>query len=52
MKCQCKGNAEYAAHLKFNGFDIDGWVCKKCDLLVGGSVDMPPDVCPICEAKP
>ena len=30
MKCQCKGNAEYAAHLKFNGFDIDGWVCKKC----------------------
>ena len=32
--------------------DVGGWICKKCDLLVGGSVEVPPDVCPICEAKP
>jgi len=28
MKCQCGKVAKYKEHLKFNNFDIDGWVCK------------------------
>ena len=30
MKCQCGTIARYETHLKFNSFDIDGWVCKRC----------------------
>ncbi len=30
MKCTCGGIAIYQQHLKFNTYDIEGWVCKKC----------------------
>lgn len=30
MKCDCGGIAPYHEHLKFNTYDIDGWVCKNC----------------------
>ena len=28
MKCACGKIAEYKQNLKFNQFDIDGWVCS------------------------
>ena len=30
MKCQCGKTASYKKHLKFNNYDIDGWVCRDC----------------------
>jgi len=30
IKCACGKTAEYDPHLKFNKYDIDGWVCKNC----------------------
>ena len=30
MKCICGKIAEYKKHMKFNGYDIDGWECKSC----------------------
>ena len=30
MKCVCGGIATYHEDLKFNAYDIDGWVCKNC----------------------
>jgi len=30
IKCVCGKTAEYDPHLKFNNYDIDGWVCKSC----------------------
>lgn len=30
MKCKCGKIAKYVKHLKFNGYDIDGWKCGSC----------------------
>ena len=30
MKCICGKIAEYNEYLKFNNFQIDGWVCSSC----------------------
>lgn len=30
MKCVCGGIATYHEDLKFNAYNIDGWVCKNC----------------------
>ena len=30
MECACGKVAKYKKHLKFNGYDLDGWVCKSC----------------------
>lgn len=30
MKCICGRIAQYKKHMKFNGYDIDGWKCKSC----------------------
>lgn len=30
MKCVCGKIAKYKKHMKFNGYDIDGWECKSC----------------------
>ena len=30
MECACGKVARYKEHLKFNGYDIDGWECKDC----------------------
>ncbi len=30
IKCACGKRANYKKHLKFNGYDLDGWVCKSC----------------------
>lgn len=30
IKCVCGKVAEYNAQLKFNNYNIDGWVCKNC----------------------
>ena len=30
MKCVCGRIAEYKRHMKFNGYDIDGWGCESC----------------------
>ncbi len=30
MKCMCGKVAKYVEHLKFNGYDIDGWKCDNC----------------------
>ena len=30
MKCACGKIAKYEEHLKFNGYDIDGWKCDSC----------------------
>jgi len=30
MKCVCGKIAQYKLHMKFNGYDIDGWECKSC----------------------
>ncbi len=30
MKCKCGKIAKYAKHLKFNGYDIEGWKCESC----------------------
>ena len=30
MKCVCGKIADYKKGLKFNGFRVDGWVCKSC----------------------
>lgn len=30
MKCICGKIAQYKKHMKFNGYDIDGWECKSC----------------------
>ena len=30
MKCACGKHAKYVKHLKFNGYDIDGWKCSSC----------------------
>ena len=33
MKCVCGALAEYKKDLKFNGFKVDGWICRKCKEL-------------------
>jgi len=30
LRCVCGKIAEYKEHMKFNGYDIDGWKCKNC----------------------
>jgi len=30
MKCKCGKTAKPVKHLKFNGYDIDGWKCESC----------------------
>lgn len=30
MKCKCGKITKYVNHLKFNGYDIDGWKCDSC----------------------
>ena len=30
MKCTCGEIADYKKDLKFNNYNIDGWVCKEC----------------------
>ena len=30
MKCACGRIATYHEHLRFNAYDVDGWVCKNC----------------------
>jgi len=30
IKCKCGKTAKPARHLKFNGYDIDGWKCESC----------------------
>jgi len=30
MKCACGKIAAYKADLKFNGYPLDGWICKSC----------------------
>lgn len=30
MKCICGKVAGYKKGLRFNGFSVDGWVCRKC----------------------
>tara|TARA_Y100000310_G_scaffold322234_1_gene381043 strand:- start:1187 stop:1522 length:336 start_codon:yes stop_codon:yes gene_type:complete len=30
MKCVCSKTAEYEEHLKFNGYEVDGWKCNSC----------------------
>jgi hypothetical protein len=30
LKCACGKMADYDKNLKFNGVNIDGWVCKSC----------------------
>ena len=30
MKCLCGKITDYKSNLKFNNYDIDGWVCKNC----------------------
>lgn len=30
LKCACGKVAAYNAHMKFNGYDIDGWECGSC----------------------
>jgi len=32
--CSCGKYAHYKNNLKFNGFDIEGWVCKHCGEVV------------------
>lgn len=30
IECACGKKAKYVEHLKFNGIDIDGWLCGSC----------------------
>ena len=30
IKCQCGGMAKHKNNLKFNNYEIQGWVCSKC----------------------
>lgn len=30
MGCICGKKAKYVKHMKFNGYDIDGWHCNHC----------------------
>lgn len=33
MQCTCGNKAGYREGLKFNGYPIDGWVCRKCGIV-------------------